>query len=89
MFLKLSMIIPLAVMMVSDWKTRTVNVVWPAVLFVLAAVDSVVKNGAVTALALWAILRKKFGLDTIPLITFCGIPLILIWLVYFNPCVLP
>lgn len=143
MLLKLSMIIPLAVMMVSDWKTRTVNIVWPALLFVLAAVDSVVKNGAVTALAftginvaiifllaaglygyarlcgkrlgeliglgdalffiaiapvfppedyiravivmllcslaLWAILRKKFSLDTIPLITFCGIPLIFIW----------
>ena len=147
------MIIPLAVMMVSDWKTRTVNVVWPAVLFVLAAVGSVLENGAVMALvftginvaiilllaaglygyarlrgkrlgelsglgdalffiaiapvfppedyiravivmllcslALWAILRKKFSLDTIPLITFCGIPLIFIWMMYFNPCVLP
>lgn len=44
------MIIPLAVMMVSGWKTRTVNVVWPAVLFVLAAVESVLENGAVMAL---------------------------------------
>ena len=44
------MIIPLAVMMVSDWKTRTVNVVWPAVLFVLAAVGSVLENGAVMVL---------------------------------------
>lgn len=51
MLFNLSMIIPLAVMMVSDWKTRTVNVVWPAVLFVLAAVGSVLENGAVTALA--------------------------------------
>ena len=145
------MIIPLAVMMVSDWKTRTVDVVWPAVLFVLAAVGSVWENGAVTvlaftginvaiilllaaglygytclrgkrlgeliglgdalffiaiapvfppedyvrtvivmllcSLALWAILRKKFSLDTIPLITFCGIPLIFIWIMSFNPCV--
>lgn len=30
------MIIPLAVMMVSDWKTRTVNIVWLVQLFVLA-----------------------------------------------------
>ena len=50
MLFNLSMIIPLAVMMVSDWKTRTVNIAWPAVLFVLAAVGSVLENGALMVL---------------------------------------
>ena len=29
----------------------------------------------VSSLLLWLLLRKHFALDTIPLITFCGIPL--------------
>lgn len=133
------MLVPLAAMMVSDWKSRTVSIAWLVLLFLLAGTGSVFTNGVETALVyiginlatllltgfalwvysrlrgkalgemgglgdflffvaltplaapvdfvrgavivlvssllLWLLLRKHFALDTIPLITFCGIPL--------------
>lgn len=139
MLLYLLMLVPLAAMMASDWKSRSVGVVWLALLFLLAGAGSVLANGAETALyiigmnlgillltaaalyvyslvrrkplgemggmgdflffvaltplagpvgfargavvmlvfslLLWALLRKRYALDTIPLVTFCGVPL--------------
>lgn len=139
--LYLLMLVPLVAMMVSDWKSRSVGIVWLALLFLLAGAGSVLVNGteaalghiginlavlfivgsvlyvyslvrrkplgemggmgdflffvALTPLAgpidyvrgavvmlvfsllLWALLRKRCNLDTIPLVTFCGVPLLL------------
>lgn len=136
----LLMLIPLALMMISDGRTRTVSVVWLAALFLATAVGSVLAYGIKNALAftvinmaillilglalyayslirkkrlgdlggvgdalffaaitpmsapedyvryvlamlvfsllLWMVLRKRISLSTIPLVSFCGIPLV-------------
>ena len=133
------MFVPLAAMMVSDWKSRTVSIAWLVLLFLLAGTGSVLTNGAETALVyvginlaillltglallfysrfrgkalgemgglgdflffvaltplfapvdyvrsavimlvfsllLWLVLRNRCQLETIPLVTFCGLPL--------------
>lgn len=42
-------IIPLAVMMLSDWKTRTVSILWLSVFFVSVACCSIFVNGLLGA----------------------------------------
>ena len=143
----LLMLVPLAAMMLSDWKSRSVGVVWLALLFLLAGAGSVLANGAETvlynicmnlgillltaailygyslvrrkplgeiggmgdflffvaltplagpvgfvrgavvmqvfSLLMWALLRKRYALDTIPLVTFCGVPLI-VYILYLT-----
>ena len=138
----LPMLIPLAPMMISDGKTRTVHVVWLVLLFIATGTGSVVAYGVKDALAftafnmaillilglfiyafslirkrrlselggigdalffaaitpmsapedfvryvlvmlvfslfLWVALKKRFSLSTIPLVSFCGIPLVFI-----------
>jgi len=136
------MLAPLTIMMFSDWKTRTVSLVWLVLLFLMAAAGAILIYGIRTALTftainmsilliiglalyayslirkkslgelggvgdamffaaitpmsapeayvrkvlamlvfsllLWLLLRKRFSLSTIPLVSFCGIPLICI-----------
>ena len=141
MLLHLLILLPLAPMMLSDWKSRTVNIGWLVLLFVLTGGCAIYENGLsqtlintglnlsillvlglalwayaklrgkrlaemgglgdilffaaitpllspedyirlmiamlVTSLILWALLKKKHHLETIPLVTFCGFPFIL------------
>ncbi len=136
----LPMLIPLTFMMLSDWKTRTVSLVWLALLFLATSAGAILAYGiraaltfmavnmaillvlglslyaysllrkkrlgelggigdalffaAITpmsapeeyvrrilamlaiSLILWMALRKRFSLATIPLVSFCGIPLV-------------
>ena len=144
----LAMLIPLSLMMVSDWKTRTVTVSSLMVLFLLAGVGSVLNNGMIItllnlalnltilglllvvlkvyscvrriplaelgglgdflffvaltplfspdiyirlvvvmlmdSLLLWFVLRKKYNLKSIPLVTFCGFSFIPAFILFLH-----